>query len=143
MAYTRIYKMAEAAGISEREIAVNLRNLVGNTLLPIKKQYDDLKVNKATAIPLEEGFSMARNMGQAVVLQFTNHTVADYPAIAIWIRNNVPLSQLQLQYFTVPPTNRISAAIGVAWGSTNNVPQICTTFNGKVMTLYIARYNKA
>lgn len=136
----RIYKLAEEAGITPQQLAGALRQLSANALDPIKIKYPDMVINKARAIPLDEGFKLSRDQGQAAVIQFTKTPVADLPDVAIWIRENIPFTQLQLQYFENTTTGKLTGAIGIAYGSTTNIPVICTVVNGIVATPYIARY---
>jgi hypothetical protein len=136
----KIYKLAEEAGITAKELAAALRQLSANALDPIKIKYPDMVINKARAIPLDEGFKLSRDQGQAAVIQFTKTPVEDLPDVAVWIKENVPFTQLQLQYFENTTTGKLTGAIGIAYGSTLNVPPIATTVNGTVMTPNIARY---
>lgn len=122
--------VAAAADIPVGDFLVNLRNLTVNTIEPINAEFPDMVVVGTNNVPADEGFAAARTLGQAVSLQFTNTAPAEIPNIATWVTNNVPYSQVQLQYFVSPVTNDVRAAIGVALGSTTVAFPVMTTFNG-------------
>lgn len=122
--------VAAAAGLETGDFLVNLRELTVNTIEPIAAQYPGTVVVGSNNVPADEGFAVARSQGRAVSLQFTQNSMADVPAIATWITNNVPYSQVQLQHFVSPVTGQVRTAIGVALGSTTVASPVMTTFNG-------------
>lgn len=136
----KVYKLAEQEGIEAKEIVISLRMLGVKCLDPIYKQYPSMVVNKSRQLPLDEGFRIARDRGQAAVIQFTQVNYEMYTELAQWIRQNIPVSQLRIFYFSTSTNKKFSAAIGVAYGSTTNIPFVATVYDGVVVGPYLARY---
>lgn len=117
-------------GLTSGEIAGNLKTLAVNVLDPIKDKYPEMKVTSA----FRSGSSTSdHDIGAAADLQFTGRSPDEYYQIAQWIRDNVPHTQLLLEYQDKPDGSRI-AWIHVAYkenAAKSNLP-IGTMYNHQV-----------
>lgn len=91
------HKIADNNGLTDAQIACNLKCLSENSLDRIKAQYPNMFVT--SGFRAGSGSSQ-HTLGQAADMQFTGATKSDYFAIAQWIRDNVPFDQLLLEYKT-------------------------------------------
>jgi hypothetical protein len=82
-------------GLTKAQIAGNLKALAVNVLDPIKKQFPDMFVTSGFRVGSE---TSDHGIGAAADLQFNRRTTADYYEVAKWIKNNVPYTQLLLEY---------------------------------------------
>ena len=86
-------------GLSEQDIAGNLKYLAVNVIDKVKEQYPDVVITSG----FRGGNSGSdHNKGQAVDLQFTGHSYSEYYDIAKWIKDNTPYKQVLLEYATRP-----------------------------------------
>jgi uncharacterized protein YcbK (DUF882 family) len=89
------YKIQSQLGLSEQEIACNLKHLALNVLDPIKAQYPNMIVTSG----FRRGSGTSQHLkGQAVDMQFSGASKSDYYEIAQWIRSNIPHDQLLLEF---------------------------------------------
>jgi hypothetical protein len=125
-------------GLTPQAGLINLRNLAANSLDAIANRFPDLNITTGDIPSLNQGMSFARNQGQAAVMQFLSTSPAEYVNVAGWIRENVPYSQLLLQYRTSPTVSGLVPSIAVALGSTTNTPTVGTTVNGSVIAPFLS-----
>ena len=86
-------------GLTKQQIVGNLKHLAVNVLDPIKEKFPDMVITSG----FRTGPSSSdHNVGQAVDLQFTGRSYADYYEAAEWIKNNTPFKQVLLEYATRP-----------------------------------------
>jgi len=133
-----IAQTAALAGIPVADALVNLRNLAANSLDPIAARFPDINVITGTIPFINEGLNLARNQGQASVMQFLGTAPAEYVNVAGWIRENVPYSQVALQYRTSPTGEGLIPSIAVALGSTTTGTPISTTVNGALYAPFLS-----
>lgn len=89
------YRIVPQNGLSEQEIACNLKNVAENVLERIKAQYPSVLVTSA----FRRGSGRSQHLvGQAVDMQFPGMSKRDYFAVAQWIKTNVPYDQLLLEW---------------------------------------------
>jgi hypothetical protein len=133
-----IVSRVSTTGITPQAALINLRNLSANSLDAISNRFPDLRILTGDIPSLNAAMSFARNQGQASVMQFLTTAPAEYVNVAGWIRQNVPYSQLLLQYRTSPTVAGLIPSISVALGSTVNTPIIGTTLNGNVVAPFLS-----
>lgn len=92
-------KLQDNRGLTKAEIAGNLKALAVNVLDPIKKQFPDMFVTSGFRTGSE---TSDHGIGAAADLQFKRRSTADYYEVARWIRDNVPYTQLLLEYQDKP-----------------------------------------
>jgi hypothetical protein len=93
------YKIRAQNGLTEAQIVGNLKYLSVNAIDKIKDKYPDMIITSGFRADTS---SSDHNLGQAVDLQFTSHSFADYYSIAKWIKENVPYKQVLLEYASRP-----------------------------------------
>lgn len=86
-------------GLTKAEIAGNLKALAVNVLDPIKKKFPDMFVTSGFRVGSD---TSDHGIGAAADLQFNRRSTADYYEVARWIRDNVPYTQLLLEYQDKP-----------------------------------------
>ena len=91
------YELKDFNGLKKAQIACNLKYLAVNTLDKIKSKYPDMIV---TSCFRTKDTSSDHGKGYAADMQFTRHAFTNYLEISKWIRDNVPFSQLLLEYET-------------------------------------------
>ena len=91
------YELKDFNGLTKAQIACNLKYLAVNTLDKIKLKYSDMII--ASCFRTKDT-SSDHGKGFAADLQFTSHAFTDYFEISKWIRDNVPFSQILLEYET-------------------------------------------
>jgi hypothetical protein len=90
------YPLKENAGLTRAQLACNLKFLTTNALDRIKDRYPDMIVTSG----FRPGEKSDHGRGMAADMQFTKHKFSEYYEISLWIRDNVPFSQLLLEYET-------------------------------------------
>ena len=98
-------ELKDQRGLTKNEIAGNLKTLAVNVLDPIKDKFPDMRVTS--------GFRSSSNtsdhdIGAAADLQFETKSPEQYFEAAQWIKNNVPHTQLLLEYQDKPDGRRIA-----------------------------------
>lgn len=88
-------QLQDNSGLTEGEIAGNLKALATNCLDPIKKKYPEMFVT--SGFRTGSGTS-DHSVGAAADMQFKGKSAEDYYEICRWIRDNVPYKQLLLEY---------------------------------------------
>lgn len=89
------YVVKAQHGLTEADIACNLKNLAENSLDKIKEKYTSMIVTSA----FRHGSGTSQHeRGMAADMQFPGTSKAEYINIANWIRANVPHDQLILEY---------------------------------------------
>ena len=117
------YKIVNNNGLTDAQIACNLKCLAENSLDKIKAQYPNAFVTSG----FRSGSGTSQHtLGQAADLQFTGASKSDYYAIAQWIRDNVPFDQLLLEYKT---TETKQPWIHISFVSGGNRNQVMTFMN--------------
>jgi hypothetical protein len=117
------HKIIDNNGLSDAQIACNLKCLAENSLDRIKAQYPNTFVT--SGFRAGSGSSQ-HTLGQAADMQFTGATKADYFTIAQWIRDNVPFDQLLLEYKT---TETKQPWIHISFVSGGNRNKVMTFMN--------------
>lgn len=85
-------------GLQKEEIICNLQFLCLNILEPIKKLYPDMIVTSGFRDYGKSKTVSQHCLGEAVDLQFTTKSNADYYNIAVALKNAIPFDQLLLEY---------------------------------------------
>jgi len=89
------YKIKSQKGLSESDIACNLKNIATDVLDKIKDKYPSMIVTSG----FRQGNGTSQHYkGEAVDMQFTDKRNKDYKDISLWIKDNVPHDQLLLEY---------------------------------------------
>lgn len=96
------YSLKDNAGLSENQIACNLKKLAENVLDPIKEKFPTMFVTSAFR---SNGGSSQHEKGQAADLQFSGFSKSDYFEAAQWIKDNVGFDKLLLEYKTTGTGN--------------------------------------
>lgn len=117
--------------------ACNLRNLAVNTLDRIIERFPDMSVLTGAYSSVLPGFSFARDSGNGALMQFGDTPYRDYIDIAAWIRDNVPYSQLSLNYRN-DTLRGLTSTIGVALGASQEAgPRVATVLDGRLYAPYL------
>lgn len=88
------HRLQAQRGLSEQQIACNLKYLVENILIPLQEKYGRRNIQINSGFRRGSGKSQ-HELGEAVDLVFRNaKTQADYDAIFKWIRDNLQFDQL-------------------------------------------------
>lgn len=91
------YTIKEQAGLSRDTIICNLKNIAENVIEPLRAQYPKLMVTSA----FRHGSGRSQHeRGEAIDIQFSGISKAEYYNIAVWIKANLPYDQLLLEYKT-------------------------------------------
>jgi hypothetical protein len=100
-------RLTAFAGLTEREIACNMKALAEQVLDPIKDKYPNMFITSGFRNYVPEGGSTTSQhmKGQAADLQFRGASKADYFEIAKWIKQNVNYDQMLLEYKTTGTRN--------------------------------------
>jgi hypothetical protein len=93
-------KLQSFNGLSENEIACNLKALAENILDPIKTRYPNMLITSGfrNFVPRGGSLTSQHMKGQGVDLQFPGTSKAQYVEIAKWIRDNLNFDQMLLEY---------------------------------------------
>lgn len=136
-------RLAPSQGLSEREIACNLKALAEQVLDPIKDKYPNMIITSGFRNYVPEGGSTTSQhlRGQAADLQFPGMSKSQYYEIAQWIKQHVPYDQMLLEYKT---TGSRLPWIHVTFNR-NGCRNVCSTFmnhstapNGRGVLLQLA-----
>jgi hypothetical protein len=100
-------RLTAFAGLTEREIACNMKALAEQVLDPIKDKYPNMFITSGFRNYVPEGGSTTSQhmKGQAADLQFRGASKADYFEIAKWIKQNINYDQMLLEYKTTGTRN--------------------------------------
>ena len=89
------YQLVDNAGLTKAQIACNLKTLAVNCLDKIKDKYPDMIITNAFRA---KNSKSDHDTGCAADLQFKNHTFKQYYEIVKWIYENIPNTQILLEY---------------------------------------------
>jgi hypothetical protein len=96
----------EQHGLTKGQIVCNLRTLCRTSLETIKEQYPNMFVTSGFRSKTGSGAKVSQHeLGEAADMQFKGVSKKDYYNIAVWIRDNVPFTQLILEYKTTGTGN--------------------------------------
>lgn len=100
-------RLSAFGGLTEREIACNMKALAERVLDPIKERYPNMFITSGFRNYVPEGGSTTSQhmKGQAADLQFSGASKNDYFEIAKWIKQNVNFDQMLLEYKTTGTKN--------------------------------------
>lgn len=116
-------------GVSDSEIACNLKNLAENVLEKIKMQYPDMIITSALR-PMGSNPRSQHPLGMAADLQFTTKKSSDYIDIAKYIAANVSTDQLILEYRSDKRINGVPTTwLHVSFSKSGNRKQVFTMNN--------------
>lgn len=90
-------------GLTQADIAGNLKALAVNVLDPIKEQYPNMYVTNAYR--QDDGSGSQHALGEAADIQFKGASPSDYYGIAQWIKSNIAFDQMILEYKTTGTGN--------------------------------------
>jgi hypothetical protein len=92
------HRIKSQVGLSERDIVCNLKNVAINILEPLKAKYPNMRVNSAFRGTPSAGGKSQHMKGEAVDVQFSGISDADYMPIAKWIALSLPFDQLIFEH---------------------------------------------
>lgn len=121
-------RLAPSVGLSEHEIACNLKALAEQVLDPIKAQYSNMLITSGFRNYVPEGGSTTSQhlRGQAVDVQFPGVSKSQYFEIAKWIKRNVNFDQMLLEYKSTGTGN---PWIHLSFSRSGNRNTVSTFFN--------------
>lgn len=90
------YELVANKGLSKAQIACNLKTLAVNCLDKIKDKYPDMLITNA--FRATGAANSDHETGCAADLQFKNHSFSQYYEIVQWIYQNIPNTQVLLEY---------------------------------------------
>jgi hypothetical protein len=118
-------ELKEQFGLSQAEIVCNLQALALNVIEPIKRRFPNMIV---TSCLRNDNAKSQHTRGEAVDMQFTGASKADYFKLANEIKDLVPFDQLLLEYKTYGTGN---PWIHISYSRKQNKKQVLTLFNDK------------
>lgn len=115
-------KLVGQSGLTDVQLATNLKYLAVNVLDPIKAKYPDMSINSGLR-PMGKNSRSQHPLGMAADLHFGSHTSAEYVEIAKWILSNVVYDQCLLEFRTSSANSRPGSPvtwIHVSYNHSNN-----------------------
>lgn len=91
------YKIQDQAGLTEAEIACNLKALAENILEEILTEYSDYSMIVTSAFRHGSGSSQ-HHLGKAADIQFPTKTNTEVYEVSLWIKDNLNYDQMILEY---------------------------------------------